>query len=147
MNKFIYLFIYLFIHLFFQKGNRRKFKMCHRIHLLLISRKSKRFQYLVCSKWPPPASQHSWHLSMTLWQTFWQRSRFCPISANESVTNCLSSSKLAGFLSYTIFFITPQKKKSIGVRSGLRGGHSMPPRRPIQRFGNSWLRKARTNRE
>ena len=115
--------------------------MCHRLNLLLTSRKSKRCPSLVCSKWPPPASQHSCHLSMTLWQTFWQRYRFRQISANESVTNCLSSSKLAGFLSYTIFFITPQKKKSIGVRSGLRGGHSMLPRRPIQRFGNSWSRR------
>ena len=37
---------------------------------------------------------------------------------------------------YTRSFRWPQRKKSKGVRSGDRGGHSIGPRRPIQRPGN-----------
>ena len=37
------------------------------------------------------------------------------------------------FFAYSLFFTTPQKKKSIGVRSGEHGGHSMLPVLPNQR--------------
>jgi len=46
------------------------------------------------------------------------------------------SSTVYGFCEKALFLTSPQKKKSIGVRSGDRGGHSTGPRQPIHLLGN-----------
>ena len=53
-----------------------------------------------------------------------------------SILSC-NLSKLDGFVRYTSSFAHPHKKKSHGVRFGLRAGQSYEPRRPIHRPGCS----------
>jgi len=40
------------------------------------------------------------------------------------------------FSAYTMFLIYPHRKKSIGERSGLRGGQGIGPPLPVQASGN-----------
>ena len=49
-------------------------------------------------------------------------------------------------VSYTKHLISPQIKKSIGVRSGERGGHCTGLPLPIQRLGKTLLRYSLTSR-
>ena len=71
-----------------------------------------------------------------------QRSWSLCISRQAPVLNPRKSGRVRGFL-WKTSFPTPQKKKSIGIRSGERGGHSILPRRPIHLSWNVALSSSR----
>jgi len=54
----------------------------------------------------------------------------------DSLMQRIISSTVRGFREKTLSLTTSQKKKSIGVRSGDRGGHPTGPHRPSHLFGN-----------
>ena len=73
------------------------------------------------------------------------RSRLELMSSQASVImNSRSSTRVRGWRLNTFSFTTPQKKKSNGVKSGDRGGHSILLRRPIHLPGNVASKNSRT---
>ena len=94
--------------------------------------------YRSCWKCRQFTLMHSWYL----------RSNDCVwrIIAAASDTRATSSSGVSISVSYTKHFISPQIKKSIGVRSGEHGGHCTGPLLPIQRLGKTLFRYSLTSR-
>ena len=94
--------------------------------------------YRGCWKCRPFSLMHSWYL----------RANDCVsrIIAAASATWATSSSVVSIGVSYTKHFISPQIKKSIGVRSGERGGHCTGIPFPIQRLGKTLFRYSLTSR-
>ena len=71
--------------------------------------------YRSCWKCRPFTLMHTWYLRVN--------DCVLRIIAAASATREASSSGMSIGVSYTKHFISPQMKKSIGVRSGERGGH------------------------
>ena len=88
--------------------------------------------YRSCWKCRPFTLMHSWYL----------RANDCVsrIIAAASATRATSSSGVSIGVLYTKHFISPQVKKSIGVRSGEYGSHCTGPLLPIQRLGKTIFR-------
>ena len=68
------------------------------------------------------------------------------IIAATSATQATSSSGVSISVLYTKHFISPHIKKSIGVRSGERGGHCSGPPLPIKRLEKTLFRYSLTSR-
>ena len=98
-----------------------------------------RWFYRSCWKCRPFTLIHSWYL----------RANDCVsrIISAASAIRATSSSGVSIGVSYTKHFISPQIKKSVGVRSGERGGHCTGPPLPIQRLGKTLFRYSLTSRE
>ena len=94
--------------------------------------------YRSCWKCRPFTLMHSWYL----------RGNDCVsrIIAAASATRATSSSEVSIGVLYTKHFISPQINKSIGVRSGERGGHCTGPLLAIQRLGKTLFRYFLTSR-
>ena len=90
--------------------------------------------YRSCWKCRPFTLMHSWYL----------RANDCVsiIIAAASATRATSSIGV----SYMKHFTSPKIKKSIGVRSGERGGHCTEPPLPIQQLGKTLFRYSLTSR-
>ena len=84
-----------------------------------------------CSPWADMQSSRRWR---TLFVTFRQISEV--IFLHSEMMRSRNSSNVLDFCLNTWFFKWPQRKKSRGVRSGDRAGHSIGPLQPSHRSGN-----------
>lgn len=92
------------------------------------------FYFSICSKWPPSSLSQNIALLKIAQRT---RRKICGLIVRQTRTILsFKSSTLAGCVVYTCCLRWPHRKKSKGVRSGERGGHSRGPWRPIQWFPN-----------
>ena len=94
--------------------------------------------YRSCWKCRPFTLMHTWYLRVN--------DCVLRIIAAASATREASSSGMSIGVSYTKHFISPQMKKSIGVRSGERGGYCTGTPLPIQRLGKTLFRYSLTSR-
>ncbi len=74
---------------------------------------------------------------LSLRQTFLHKSLCSFIFWNASLMSFFKSPILLGFQLWTLFLSTPQKKTSIGVKSGEHAGQSIGPHQPIHLSWNA----------
>ena len=118
--------------------NRYNLKSTRRIYMFCVLKCSEKFtvldfpQYIsICA--PFVALETSKRNSISC-HVFWIMSRVT-ISMVDMILSCRCSIFLI-FSAYTMFLMYPNRKKSSGERSGLRGGQGIGPPLPIQASGN-----------